>query len=199
MPSALSCTKRESWGKIGMVWNQNKISFNELKEADLPLIHKWLNFTEVAKWVKWDDKDYPSLEFVERHWWPRIRGSDPTKCYTVIYDETQIAFIQSALVEDNPRYEEVLGLGGDIVAIDIFIGEEEYIHKGLGSLIIKAFLRDIVFKVCDVDVCSIDPEPTNKIAIRAYEKAGFQHIKTVWNPIDKVWAYVMTINRESVH
>jgi len=182
-----------------MVWNQNKISFNELKEADLPLIHKWLNFTEVAKWVKWDDKDYPSLEFVERHWLPRIRGSDPTKCYAVIYDETQIAFIQSALVEDNPRYKEVFGLGGDTAAIDIFIGEEEYIHEGLGSLIIKAFLRNIIFKVSNVNSCIIDPEPTNKIAIHAYEKVGFQYIKTVWNPIDKVWAYVMTINRESVH
>ncbi|HEX9896107.1 MAG TPA: GNAT family N-acetyltransferase [Dehalococcoidales bacterium] len=181
-----------------MVWDQNKISFRKLGKTDLPMIHKWLNFTEVAKWVKWDDKDYPSLEFVERHWIPRIRGSDPTKCYIVIYDKTQIAFIQSVLIEDNPRYKEAFGLGGDTVAIDIFIGEGEYIHKGLGSLIIRAFLRNIVFKVYDVDACIIDPEPTNKIAIRAYEKTGFRYSHQAWNTEDKAEAYIMTINRESV-
>jgi RimJ/RimL family protein N-acetyltransferase len=150
----------------------------------------------VAKWVKWDDKDYPSLEFVIRHWAPRIRGSDPTKCYIAIYDKTPVAFVQSALIADNPQYKEAFGLDGGTVGIDIFIGEEDHIHKGLGSLIIKAFLRDIVFKVYDVDVCIIDPEPTNKIAIRSYEKAGFRYVKIVWNHIDKVWAYVMRIERE---
>ena len=183
---------------MGADWDQHKISFNKLEEADLPLIHKWLNFSEVAKWVKWDDKDYQSLDFVKRHWIPRIRGSDPTKCYIALYGETPVAFVQSALISDDPRYEEAFKLGYDAAAIDIFIGGEKYIHKGLGSLIIKAFLKDIVFKVYGVDVCIIDPEPGNKIAIRAYEKAGFRYLKTVWNPINKVWAYVMGINRKSV-
>ena len=179
-------------------WDKRKISFKKLEEADLPLIHKWLNFPEVAKWVKWDDQDYPSLDFVRRHWQPRIQGSDPTKCYIALYSQKPVAFVQSALISDEPRYEEAFNLGYDASAIDIFIGEQDYIHKGLGSLIIKAFLKDIVFKVYSIDVCTIDPDRENKIAIRAYEKSGFRHIKTVWNPIDKVWAYVMAINRKSV-
>ncbi len=178
-------------------WNQNKISFNKLEEADLLLIHKWLNFPEVAKWVKWDDKDYPSLDFVRRHWMPRIRGSDLTKCYIALYSQNPAAFVQSALISDDPGYEKTFKLGYDAAAIDIFIGEQEYIHQGLGSLIIKAFLKDVVFKVYSIDVCTIDPDPANKIAIRAYEKAGFHYIKTVWNPIGKVWAYIMGINRDS--
>jgi aminoglycoside 6'-N-acetyltransferase len=178
-------------------WDQGNISFKKLEETDLPLINKWLNFPEVAKWVKWDDKDYPSLDFVKRHWIPRIRGSDPTKCYIALYGETPVAFVQSALISDDPGYEETFKFDYDAAAIDIFIGEEKYIHKGLGRLIIKAFLKDMVFKVYDIDVCIIDPEPENKIAVRAYEKAGFHYIKTVWNPINKVWAHVMMINRES--
>jgi RimJ/RimL family protein N-acetyltransferase len=181
-------------------WYVDKITFRKLQEADLPLMHKWLNTPHVSQWWVEDGKRNLIIAYEEiiKHYVPRIRGSDPTNCYAVIYGEALVAFIQSALVGDNPQYKEILGLGGDTAGIDIFIGEEGYVHKGLGSLIIKVFLKDIVFRVYDVDVCSIDPEPENKIAIRAYEKSGFRYIKTVWNPISKVWAYVMTINRESV-
>ncbi len=55
-----------------------------------------------------------------------------------------------------------------------------------------------LFTVYNVDVCSIDPEPENKIAIKAYEKAGFQYSHTSWNTKDKVMAYIMIINREAV-
>jgi RimJ/RimL family protein N-acetyltransferase len=182
-----------------MVWDKHKISFQKLTEADLPIIHKWLNTPEIARWVKWDDKDYPSFKFVQKHWLPRIRGSDPTKCYTVVYNRIKIAFIQTGLLADDPQYQHAFELGFNAAAVDIFIGEEDYIHKGLGSVIIEAFLKDIVFSIYDVEACTIDPEPENKIAIRAYEKAGFRYLKTAWNPIDKVWAYIMVVNRESLH
>ena len=180
-------------------WDINKITFKNLTEADMPLMHKWLNAPHVRQWWEVDGKRNPDYEGVIKNYIPCILGSDPTKCYIAIYNKMPIAFIQSGRLKDNQQYQEAVGLGGDIVGIDIFIGEEEYLHKGLGSLIIKAFLKNIVFKVYDVDVCSIDPEPENKIAIRAYEKAGFCHIKTNWSPIEKKWAYVMTISRESVY
>jgi aminoglycoside 6'-N-acetyltransferase len=118
-----------SWGKIRPEWDSGKICFNELKESNLALIHKWVNFKEVARWVKWDDKGYPSLEFVQKHWMPRIRGSDPTKCYMVSYEGIKIAFIQSSLIDDELRYAEALNLGFNATSIDIFIGEEGYIHR----------------------------------------------------------------------
>lgn len=179
-------------------WDPEKISFRKLKESDLKLMHQWFNTPHVSQWWKIDGKRNPGYEDVVRHFMLRIRGSDPTKCYIVVYNKIQVAFIQSALIKDNPRYEEALKIDGNIVGIDIFIGDKEYIHTGLGSLIIKAFLKDIAFKIYNTDLCSIDPDPENKIAIRAYEKSGFHYIKTVWNPIDKVWAYLMVINRESI-
>ena len=67
-----------------------------------------------------------------------------------------------------------------------------HLHKAWGSLIITRFLKEVVSAIYDVSVCTIDPEPANTVAIRAYEKAGFSHLKTVWNPIDSVLAYIMT-------
>ena len=43
--------------------------------------------------------------------------------------------------------------------------------------------------------CIIDPEPDNKIAIRAYEKAGFRYLKTVQIPTEAHPSYLMRIER----
>lgn len=45
----------------------------------------------------------------------------------------------------------------------------------------------------DVESCIIDPEPTNKAAIRAYEKAGFKYEKTIQVPTEAEPSYVMRI------
>ena len=36
-----------------------EIGFRELKEADLPLLHRWLNTPHVAEWYGTDEGDDP--------------------------------------------------------------------------------------------------------------------------------------------
>ncbi len=174
------------------------ISFRPLTEADFPLMQRWLNTPHISRWYMVNNKRNPSLGEVRRHWLPRIHGKDPTKAYIVYYKEKPIGSIQCALYDDNPEWKAAYGFNDNMAGIDIFIGKEEYLHKGLGAEIIRIFLREIVFVIYDVKVCTIDPEPENKIAIRAYEKAGFRHMKTTWNPIDRVYAYLMEIQRDAV-
>ncbi len=174
------------------------ISFRRLANTDLRMVHHWLNSPEVARWYREDGLGYPSLEYVTEKWTPRILGSEPTKCYIVLYEEKPIGYIQCALNDDNPRYKEAYALEDKTAGIDIFIGDEHYLHKGMGSFIVTKFLQEVVFVMYDVSTCTIDPEPVNTVAIRAYEKAGFRYRKTVWNPVENLWAYLMTIHREAV-
>jgi RimJ/RimL family protein N-acetyltransferase len=177
----------------------DRISFRRLAKTDLRMVHDWLNSPEVAKWYKEGGLGYPSLEYVTKKWSPRILGSEPTQCYIVLYEGKPIGYMQCALNDDNPRYKEAYGLEGKTAGIDIFIGDEHYLHKGMGSSIITKFLQDVVLVIYDVSTCTIDPEPVNSVAIRAYEKAGFRYLTTVWNPIDNVWAYLMSIHREAIN
>ena len=178
--------------------DMERVSFRRLAETDLPLIHRWLNSPEVARWYREGDQGYPSLEYVINKWTPRILGAETTKCYVFLYNGKPIGYIQCARNDDNPRYKEAFGFEDNTAGIDLFIGEEDYLHQGMASFIIAKFLRDVLFVIYDVPICTIDPEPANTIAIRAYEKAGFHHIKTVWNPIDNVWVYLMAISREVI-
>jgi RimJ/RimL family protein N-acetyltransferase len=179
-----------------MEYNLDRISFRTLNNSDLPLFHSWLNSPEVAKWYREGGSGYPSLDYVLEKWGKRLTGSDRTRCFIILCDNQPIGYIQCALSDDNPEYKKIFGIEENTAGIDLLIGEERYLHKGWGSFFITKFLKEILFVIYKVDVCTIDPEPENKIAIRAYEKAGFRYLKTVWNPIDNVWAYIMMIRRD---
>ena len=73
--------------------------------------------------------------------------------------------------------------------IDIFIGEPDARDRGRGTEAIRTVLQ-YLFETKGVSRVVIDPEPSNRRAIRAYEKAGFRldgvirrHMK-----IDDRWA-----------
>ncbi len=182
-----------------MNYDPAHVSFLPVTEDDLPLLHRWLNNPQVAEWYREPaGKGYPSLEYVIEKWMPRIQGKDPGRGFIFTYDAVPTGYIQCGRVDDDPQYKKVINLEGSPASIDLYIGEDDYRHRGLGSIIIWKFLKEVVFTIYDATVCTIDPEPTNIIAIRAYEKAGFHYVKTAWNPIDNVWAYIMVTGRDSI-
>jgi RimJ/RimL family protein N-acetyltransferase len=68
----------------------------------------------------------------------------------------------------------------------------------LGSSILRKFLRDVVFANQSIDCCVIGPEPQNKAAIKAYEKAGFRYLKTVQISGEEQPEYLMRLSREDL-
>ncbi|MCD6034757.1 MAG: family N-acetyltransferase [Rickettsiales bacterium] len=59
----------------------------------------------------------------------------------------------------------------DTAGIDIFIGEEAYLSRGLGTSIVEDFTNFLFQKGFRRVI--LDPFPDNARAIRCYEKAGF--------------------------
>lgn len=57
--------------------------------------------------------------------------------------------------------------------IDIFIGEPDARDRGLGTEALRTLLR-YLFETRGLKRVTIDPEPSNRRAVRAYEKAGFR-------------------------
>jgi RimJ/RimL family protein N-acetyltransferase len=152
------------------------ISFEPLEIRHLELLHRWLNSPHVLEW--WDNPG-PSLERVQQSYIPSIEGREPTHCYLIHYDGTAIGFIQSYLIADHSEYAEQLEIEERAAGVDLYIGDPDYLHRGLGAPILRSFLRQFVFADPDIESCIIGPAAGNRIAIRAYEKAGFSYLKTV--------------------
>lgn len=171
------------------------ISFRRLEPADLPLLQRWLGTPHVAEW--WGGSR-PSLAEVECEYLPCIEGREPTRCYPMLLEGRPVGFIQTCLMDDFPEHSQLAGLPGVVAGVDLLIGESDALHRGLGAPILQALLREVVFADPGVERCLIDPAESNRVAIRCYEKAGFQHVTTVQMPGEGGLTCLMVIERSAL-
>jgi aminoglycoside 6'-N-acetyltransferase-1b/aminoglycoside 6'-N-acetyltransferase-2 len=176
-------------------------TFRPLAETDLPLVHAWLNNPEVARWYGLDLENLtrPTLEQVIEHYMPRILGQMPTRCFIIMAGEWPAGFIQAYRVGDYPEYARAVDFNDDAWAIDIFIGEDGFRGRGFGSAAVSRFVETKIFSRPGVDTAVMSPNPDNRRGIRAYEKAGFRHLKTVWMPPENAYEYVMVRDKGHGH
>lgn len=167
------------------------INFRRLQKNDLKYMHKWLNHGLVAKWYS---KKQLTMEEVVEKYLPYINNEKPTQAYLILYDDNPVGYIQTYKIEDYPEYLKVIDIEENASGIDLFIGEEKYINRGLGKYIISKFLEEIVFNFFDSESCILGPEPGNIAAIKTYEKVGFKHVKTVQT--EDGFEYVMRIGKD---
>jgi len=125
----------------------------------------------------------------------RIDGIDTEKVkpFIILYNQKIIGYIQTWKLSDSPKYQKLLDLSFDASGIDLFIGEKEYLGKGLGSEIIKKFIKEIIVKLFNLPRCIAGPDEGNTPSVKSFEKAGFSHIKTVYNPYQDFNEHIMMI------
>ena len=76
-------------------------------------------------------------------------------------------------------------LPSSTVGTDQFIGDLDYIGKGVGTRMIKEFITYLSTIEPKVTTIIVDPEPENRAAIRCYEKVGFKKVgvyELSWGP-----------------
>ena len=170
-----------------------EISFRRLRASDLELMHRWLNAPHVRRWWYADGNSYAEIE---KHYLPAIEGREGTKPFLILYRDEPIGYVQSYRIsaEDDETYASLVDVE-DSAGVDMFIGEPEYLHRGLGRHVIRRFLYEHVFSVPGIAVCVIGPEPKNAAAIRAYEKAGFRFFKTIQVTEEPEPEYLMRLSR----
>ncbi len=172
------------------------IGFRAMTMDDLPLLYRWMRAPHVLEW--WFGGIAPSYEVVADKYGPRIRSEEPSDPYIILYGDRPFGYIQTYMLRDYPEYAALVDTDDGAAGVDLLIGEMDYLHKGLGSHLLRAFLRDIVFGVGDATSCIIGPGEANRIAIRAYEKAGFRFFRTIPSSNEPTPEYLMRITRADV-
>jgi aminoglycoside 6'-N-acetyltransferase len=61
----------------------------------------------------------------------------------------------------------------------LLIGEEELTGHGLGAQVLEQFAREVVFGRADTSAVVATVEEANRRSWRAFEKAGFTHVRDV--------------------
>jgi RimJ/RimL family protein N-acetyltransferase len=151
-------------------------TFSDFKKCHLPILRSWLHQPHVKKyWQESDDDTELEVKFLQKH---PARG---VQAFIVGHDDKEIGYIQ---------YYDAKKLGGGwweleppgTFGIDLMIGSTHAVGKGLGPLIIKEFVNFLCSREVGVRSIVIDPDPQNRYAILAFEKAGFSREKEIITP-----------------
>ncbi|HEY7018305.1 MAG TPA: GNAT family N-acetyltransferase [Gaiellaceae bacterium] len=148
------------------------IAFQPLQREHLPLLAGWLAREHVRRW--WRDP-------VELALAKRVEGieQDRTEQYLIVSEERPVGMIQTYLVADSPEWEAIVGAEPGLAGVDLLIGEEDAAGRGLGPQVLEQFTREVVFARAETSACVATVEEANRRSWRAFEKAGFRHVRDV--------------------
>jgi RimJ/RimL family protein N-acetyltransferase len=156
------------------------ITFEPLAKSHLSLLLRWLEAPHVKAW--WDQGVHWTPKLIQEKYGSYIEGykiqdgiQKEIHAYIIYIDTKPIGYIQFYNAYDFPRSAPLIDLPPSLGAFDIFIGEENYIGKNVGSRAIVMFLDEY----CTNKYTHIfaDPDINNIVALNAYTKAGFKKIK----------------------
>ncbi|WP_353287754.1 GNAT family N-acetyltransferase [Wolbachia endosymbiont (group B) of Gerris lacustris] len=164
--------------------NKN-ITFKALKEEHFSLLSRWLEAPHIKKW--WDADVNWTPELIEKKYINYVKGFKRLKFETQIieksmhsfiisYDGVDIGYIQYYNKHDFPPEQgyDTSELPESCAAIDWYIGEHDYVGRGIGTQTLMYFFNEFVFKV--YENAFVDPDTANVRAIHVYEKVGFKKI-----------------------
>lgn len=158
--------------------------FIPLAVRHFPLLATWMNTPHVAPW--WSEGRSWSLQDIMEKYTTYVDGykivngqKKPIHGFIIMYDQTPIGYIQYYNVHDFGReFGSVKDFFPHIsdatAALDFYIGDPNFIGKGLGSPILIAFLQHHIWP--HFQACFVDPNTANQRAIKTYLKAGFKII-----------------------
>jgi RimJ/RimL family protein N-acetyltransferase len=137
---------------------------------DLALVHRWLGEAHVAEW--WGEAS-PYETMVET-WSARVDGRDPVTPWMMEIEGVPVGFIQWYRVADEADWFPGVAIPDGTVAVDLAIGDPDYVGRGHGRRLLLEFCHHVLRSVApDSPEVWIDPSPRNEAAIRSYQAAGF--------------------------
>ncbi len=162
-----------------------KIEFKPLSETHFILLLKWLEAPHVKQW--WDQNINYNEKSIEEKYSSYVNGyklkngeKKAISAFIIYLDDKPIGYIQLYNTYDFLRNKPLANLSKSLGAIDFYIGEEEYLGKGIGSAILREFNYQ------NYDYILVDPDKDNYAAIKTYEKAGFKKIEEQFDT-NEVW------------
>ena len=162
----------ENWKDIPDIIENNKvklIKFEDTKE-NYKLLYKWCSNKFVYEWFEQKALTYD--EVVKKY--QNKLAENIEDLYMITYNNIKIGFVQIYKYHNEKEIEK-LHKYQNIYEYDLFIGEEEYLSKGIGTKAINT-INDKIFNEYSADCIVLRAFSNNKRAINCYLKSNFKKI-----------------------
>lgn len=174
----------------------DNITFRPVACGDLELLATWM---DKPHWRRWWGEPEGELDDIRN----MIEGRDTSRPFLFLVDGREAGYIQYWFVGHHQNKSWIAGhpwladLPEETIGIDLSIGEEKDLARGLGSMALHKFATHLYgFGYTTI---IIDPDPGNKRAIRAYEKAGFHTVEHLAGKYDDVLIMQFQLNKNELN
>lgn len=137
-----------------------KIVLRALEKDDLRRCWKWINNPGVTKDM---GSSIPKSMHEEEKWYERIQESKKDKVFAIQVNKKHIGNISLDNIDSHNKRAE----------LGIMIGDKNYWDKGYGTDAIKTLLS-MGFNELNLHKIYLHVFPSNKRALKCYEKCGFK-------------------------
>lgn len=159
-----------------------KITFKPINYNHYRLLYNWLNKKHVKEyWHSQTTLSFKTLKFKYRTYIRNFKLETnikkPIYAYIIYANNTPIGYIQYYNAYDFSRDGyELKKMPTSLAAIDIFIGNENFLKKGIASKALKLFLK--IHLKHKYNYVLIDTDINNHNAIKFFKNIGFK-IKSI--------------------
>jgi RimJ/RimL family protein N-acetyltransferase len=147
-----------------------QVEFRRMTDGDLPMLHGWLNDPDVAPW--WPSEQITWDGLVEHH-----ASKNSEEQYIVVLDGRDAGWMQTYPLDIDAGYQEAcasVGVAADAGGVDYLLAAPADRGRGIGPVVIRRFVDDVVFGRHPWPQACAGPETVNRRSWRALEKAGFR-------------------------
>lgn len=188
--------------KVGDIMSKiDLIEFTDKKD-NYELMYKWCSQEFIYEWF---EQRKLSLDEIESKYKNKLLENQQ-HLFFINYNDAKIGFVQIYKYDDKKSGKLIKY--DSIFEYDIFIGESEYLSRGIGTKIIN-YVNNYIYENYLCDCIVLRPFDRNEIAISCYEKCGFEKVDeykgtdtlgnkekiiVLLNKLDK-WTFGMDVDR----
>lgn len=152
------------------------ITFRPITREDFRLIGRWLRNPHVGRW--WADDSSP--RGLEETYGGCVDGTEPAQVFVAAIDDRPLGLVQRFRLASYPEcLDEVTRLAPvprDASSIDYLIGEQADVGRGLGTAMLRAFVRQLLEDDPQTSAIVVAVHASNLASSRVLERVGFQRI-----------------------
>lgn len=152
----------------------NELTIRKLNDTDKNILLDWLTNLSVLKY--WEGKSAVfDMNRIEEDFYSS-EACEMQRCI-IEFNDTPIGYIQMYLADEILDEYEYENFDKNVYALDLFIADEEYRNRGIGTKLlnlVKGYLKNLGARVLIVD-----PHCDNLRAVHTYNKVGFEIVKTL--------------------
>ena len=136
------------------------------KEENYELMHRWCSQEFIYEWF---EQRILSLEEIKHKYKTKLNLMEQN-LFFIHYNGERIGYVQIYKYK-NEMYGDLSNYK-NIYELDLFIGEEEYLSKGIGTVILN-YITEYIYDKYSADCIVLRPFKRNIRAIKCYLKCNY--------------------------